>query len=269
MFVNCYVLSKIAFAERYNAGRLANLFRYTVDKMKMSLWLSKMEEQAAKEGKLYDDTIERMLEQKYGVMDFPNEIGDIPERQTWKNRTDGYMYIEPEVSSGEVLKALKHRDMFLFRESPRVPRQPIPPVEPRRQRVLSTTKPKVYPGRYPGKTFMVDISKCKTMYDRLILVREEDGSFRTCNWQERRYINDYRRLLKYPTIRPFAVPDEDELDNVPPSVRVDFRDLDNMEEAMKEATENQKEMRAKADKFNRTLLDDHTMKFDTPHGVNP
>jgi hypothetical protein len=245
------------------------MFRYQVDSMKLSLFFSKMEEQAEKEGELYDDTVERLLEEKYGVMDFPNEIADIPDRVRWKHKTDGYMYLEPEVSSGAVLKALKHRDMFLFRESPRLPRQPIPPVEVRRQRVLSRTTQKIYPGRYPGKRIMFDISPSKNMYDRLVLIREEDGSLRTGNWQERRYIADYRRFLKYPIIRAFAEPDETQADNVPPEARVNFEDLANLNVALDEAARKQTVARERSDKQNRTILDEHSVKRDQPtHGVS-
>jgi len=58
------------------------------------------------------------------------------------------------------------------------------------------------------------------LYTRPIIVRELDGSLRTANWQERRYIEDTRRYLKFPTINPFPRPDESQPDHVPPHARV-------------------------------------------------
>jgi len=58
------------------------------------------------------------------------------------------------------------------------------------------------------------------MYTRNVVVRELDGSFRTGNWNERRWIEDHRRYLKFPAITPFPRPDESQPDHVPEHARV-------------------------------------------------
>jgi hypothetical protein len=122
-----------------------------------------------------------------------------------------------------------------LRESPRLPKQPIPPVTPVLQKVPSVTKQKVYPGRYKGKFYVWDISKSKNLYNRRIVVREEDGAMRTANWQERRWVEDYRRFLKYPVISPVPTPDETQRDDVPASVRVDAGDVMSIPRLLEEA----------------------------------
>jgi len=207
--------------EKWNAARLSNLFRVSLDYMRLALWESKMEDQAEKEGQYLDDSVDRALEQYYGALDFPDTISEIPDRIRWKTKRNAWFFIDDEISSGQALKALKTRDLTHLRESPRLPKQPIPPMQTLTQKVPAVGKQKVYPGRYKGKFYLWDISKSKNLYDRKIVVRDEDGSLRTANWQERRWVEDYRRFLKYPVISPVPTPDETQRDHVPSTARVD------------------------------------------------
>lgn len=183
-----------------------------------------MADQAEKEGWPLDDSVDRALEQEYGALDFPDTISDIPDRMNWKNKRNAWFFIDDEISSAQALKALKTRDMSHLREAPRLPKHPIPPVVPVAQKLPKFVKQKIYPGRYHGKFYLWDISKPKNLYDRRIVVREEDGTFRTGNWQERRWVDDYRRFLKYPVINPVPLPDETQRDHVPEHARVDAAD---------------------------------------------
>ncbi|XP_049852447.1 uncharacterized protein LOC126331452 [Schistocerca gregaria] len=206
--------------EYWNASRLANLFRVNIARMRISLWVSSIEEQAEAEGAKLDDTVESLLAEKYGELDFPGDIAEVPERIPYKKRRDLYFFFDDEVKLQELMKVLRTRDMNHYRESPRVPKRSIPPivkvVPPQLESVRSTTAP----NKFGSAWLMWDISPTKDMYNRRIVVRERDGSYRTGNWQERRYVEDYRRYIKWPVRVPFVRPDETQPDRVPREARI-------------------------------------------------
>lgn len=211
--------------EFWGAVRLANLFRVNVSRMRLSLWTSKMEMQAEDEGIKLDDTIELLLGEHFGELDFPNDIAEIPDRIRYKNKRDTYFFIDDDLNRASLLKSLRRRDMVDYKESPRLPKKSIPPVQ-----IISPPQPKgtkysIYAGKHQNTFMMWDISPSKNLYDRLIVVRETDGSYRTGNWQDRRYVEDYRRFIKWPFKTPFIRPDDNEEDNVPIEAKLpdDFR----------------------------------------------
>lgn len=256
---------------KWNADRLANMFRVKLDVMRISLWASKVEDQAEKEGFAIDDSVERAFEQIYGAYDFPDSLSDVPERIRYKNARNAWFFIDDEISSGAALKSLKSRDLAHMRESPRLPKQPLPPVKPVHQKVPSVGKVKIHSGRYGGKFYLWDISKSKNMYNRRIVVREEDGSMRTGNWQERRWAEDYRRFLKYPVVSPVPTPDETQRDDVPAHARADAAEIDSLERILEEAENILQARRQKywseimtRDKFDGLI---EKMKLDVPLSV--
>ena len=204
----------------WNAARLANLFRVTLTKMRISLWVSGMDEQAKAEGVDLDDTAERLLAEIYGELDFPADIVQVPDRIRYKLVRDSYFFMDDDVKSETLMKALRNRDMVHYREAPRLPKKSIPPVEKIPLRMASRTTYTPQPGKFKGLMYMWDISAQKDLYSRHIVVREKDGSFRTGNWQERRYTEDYRRFIKYPMKVPHVRADESEPDHVPTYARV-------------------------------------------------
>lgn len=204
----------------WNAARLSNLFRVSLAKMRISLWVSSMDEQAKAEGVDLDDTAERLLAEIYGELDFPADIVQVPDRIRYRLSRDTYFYMDDEVKSETLMKALRNKDMVHYREAPRLPKRSIPPVANIPVRVASRTTYTPQPGKFRSQMYMWDISPQKDLYTRHIAVREKDGSFRTGNWQERRFAEDYRRFVKYPMKVPHVRPDESEPDNVPSYARV-------------------------------------------------
>lgn len=179
-----------------------------------------MEEQARDEGVEIDDSVERLLGEAFGELDFPNDIADIPQRIRYKNKRDTYYFLDDEISRASLLKAMRTRDMVHYKESPRLPKKSIPPVKIVEDLLPKGIKPKIYQGKHDGTFIMWDISKSKDLYNRTIVVREMDGSLRTGNWQDRRYVEDYRRFLKWPFKKPFIRPDESQVDHVPEEARL-------------------------------------------------
>lgn len=204
----------------WNAARLANLFRVSLMKMRISLWMSSMDEQAKAEGVELDDTAERLLAEIYGESDFPADIAQVPDRIRFKLQRDTYFYLDDEVKSETLMKALRNKGMVHYREAPRLPKKSIPAVEHIEPRMASRANYKTEPGKFRKNMLMWDISPSKDLYTRHIVVREKDGSFRTGNWQERRYAEDYRRFIKWPLKVPHVRPDESEPDHVPSYARV-------------------------------------------------
>lgn len=188
--------------------------------MRISLWVSSMDEQAKAEGIDLDDTAERLLAETYGELDFPADIAQVPDRIRFKMQRDTYFFMDDEVKSADLMKALRNKSMVHYREAPRLPKKSIPAVESVPVCLASRGNYKIQPGKFKSTMYMWDISPQKDLYNRAIVVRETDGSFRTGNWQERRYAEDYRRFIKWPMKVPFVRPDESEPDNVPSYARV-------------------------------------------------
>lgn len=213
-----------------------------------------MEIQAEDEGVKLDDTIELLLGEHFGELDFPNDIADIPDRIRYKNKRDTYYFIDDDLNRASLLKSLRRRDMVHYKESPRLPKKSIPPVQ-----IVTPLQPEgikntVYAGKHKNTFMMWDISPSKTLYDRLIVIRETDGSFRTGNWQDRRYVEDYRRFIKWPFKTPFIRPDDTQEDHVPLEAKLpedykvvfedDFSDprfSDDFKEFIKEVDEEERE----------------------------
>lgn len=188
--------------------------------MRISLWMSHIDEQAEAEGHKNDYSAEQLLADRYGELDFPGEIAQVPDRIRYKVKHDTFFYMDSEVKSAELMKALRNKDMVHYREAPRLPRKTIPSVQSVAPRVASRANYKIQPGKYQGQWYMWDISPQKDMYNRHIVIRETDGSFRTGNWQDRRFAEDYRRYIKWPMKVPHVRPDENEPDHVPNYARV-------------------------------------------------
>ena len=131
-----------------------------------------------------------------------------------------YFFFDDEIKLQEVMKAIRTRDMNHYRESPRVPKKSIPPVTRLSSPQLEFVGSATVPNKFDSSWLMWDISPTKDMYNRKIVVRERDGSHRTGNWQERRYVEDYRRYLKWPVRVPFVRPDETQPDLVPKHARI-------------------------------------------------
>jgi hypothetical protein len=204
----------------WNPARLANLFRVSLARMRINLWVYKLDEQAKSEGFAGDDTIEKLLAEKYGELDFPGDIAQVPDRIRFKLRRDTYFFVDDEVKSDVLMKALRTKGMVHYREAPRLPKKSIPAVKSIPPRVASRTNYTTQPGKFKTTFYMWDISPSKDIYNRHIVIRETDGSYRTGNWQERRFAEDYRRFVKWPLKTPFVRPDENEPDNVPAYARV-------------------------------------------------
>lgn len=204
----------------WNPARLANLFRVSLTRMRISLWVSSMDEQAKAEGIDLDDTAERLLAEVYGELDFPADIAQVPDRIRYKLQRDTYFFMDDEVKSGTLMKAMRNKGMVHYREAPRLPKKQIPAVESITPRLASKVSFTPTPGKHKNVMYMWDISPQKDLYNRHIVVRETDGSYRTGNWQERRYAEDYRRYIKWPMKVPFVRPDESEPDHVPSYARV-------------------------------------------------
>jgi hypothetical protein len=204
----------------WNAARLANLFRVSLTRMRISLWVSGMDEQAIAEGVELDDTAERLLAGIYGELDFPADIAQVPDRIRFKLKRDTYFFVDDEVKSADLMQALRNKGMVHYREAPRLPKKSIPNVQSVPHRLASRVTFTPQPGKFRGTMYMWDISPSKDLYNRHIVVRETDGSLRTGNWQERRYVEDYRRFIKYPMKVPHVRPDESEPDHVPTYARV-------------------------------------------------
>lgn len=145
-----------------------------------------MEEQALEEGEELDDTVEKLLGEAFGELDFPNDIANIPQRIRYKNRRDTYYFLDDEVSRASLLKAMRTRDMVHYKESPRLPKKAVPPVRIVDDLLPEGIKPKIYQGKHDGTFVMWDISPSRDLYNRTIVVRETDGSLRTGSWQDRR-----------------------------------------------------------------------------------
>lgn len=188
--------------------------------MRISLWVSSMDEQAKAEGIELDDTAERLLAKTYGELDFPADIAQVPDRIRYKLKRDMYFYMDDEVKSSTLMSALRNKNMVHYRESPRLPKKEIPAVEAIEPCLPSRVQFKPTPGKFHSLLYIWDISSPKDMYNRQIVVRETDGTLRTGNWQERRFAEDYRRYIKWPMKVPHVRPDESEPDHVPSYARV-------------------------------------------------
>jgi hypothetical protein len=130
-----------------------------------------------------------------------------------------WYFIDGNIKSDELLKFIRRQGRY-YRESPKIPKKEIPPVVYFPLLPLSPYSiPQVYPGKYHNKYIIWDISKCYDLYNRPIVVRECDGRWRTGNWEERRWAEDFRKTIRYPYPIPFIKPDETQRDRTHPDHR--------------------------------------------------
>jgi hypothetical protein len=66
----------------------------------------------------------------------------------------------------------------------------------------------IYPDKKTNKFIMWDISPKHDLYTRKVLVRETDGSWRTGDWDERRFTHEARRYARWRMRVPTHIPDE-------------------------------------------------------------
>jgi hypothetical protein len=210
----------------WNPTRLANTFKTSPLRVRLSLWHSKLIEQAKADNYPIDDRVEREIEQlkflqdQGLVRDIPNDLPEIPEEigLTAQHAGQLWYYIDGNVKSDELIKFIR-RQSKVYRESPKIPKKEIPPVKYLPMPQSPYAVPQVYPKKHLCKYIIWDISKCYDLYNRPIVVRDRDGRWRTGNWEERRWAEDFRRYIKYPYPIPFIKPDESQPDRMHPDHR--------------------------------------------------
>jgi hypothetical protein len=214
--------------------RLASLFKTTSPiRLRSILYACKLEEEAREAGVMMDDTIEEGMGEIFGEVDFLNDFdGKPPAEIPIRKVHNPWYYINPALKSAELLKFLRSKESIYYRESSRIPAQRVEPVVAVSECLASgTLGRRSVPNKRPPWTCF-DISPSKTLYDRQIVVREKNGTWRTGNWDERRRVHDLRRYLKYPYHIPFAWPDEKQPDGIaisakpPPSFEVRYEGED-------------------------------------------
>lgn len=95
-------------------------------------------------------------------------------------------YINPGIKSGELLKFVRSKETVTYRESSRIPAQPVPASHTFTEvRASGISPPKKFPVGKRPKWILYDSSESKTMYNRTIIVRDADGNWRTGNWEVR------------------------------------------------------------------------------------
>jgi hypothetical protein len=184
--------------------------------MRASLFTSKLEGEARSSGKELDDVLEDGFAEIFGEADFVADYdGKPPEEIPIRKMHNPWFYINPSLKGGELLKFVRSKESVYYRESSRIPAQRVDPVvafqEPLPSKVVRREPA-------PGKKsyhLMWDISKSKNLYDRMLVVRDLDGKWRTGTWEERRKVHDFRRHLKFPYTIPFPWPDETQIDGIP------------------------------------------------------
>lgn len=200
--------------------RLASLFKTSPIRIRSVLYACKVEEEARESGVMMDDQIEEGLAEIFGEVDFLGDYeGKPPEEIPIRKVRNPWFFINPALKSAELLKFLRSKESVYYRESSRIPAQRVDPVVPVSEPIASGTPPRrSVPNKRPPWTIF-DISPSKTLYDRAIIIREKDGTWRTGNWEERRRVHDLRRMLKYPYHIPFPWPDEKQPDGIPISAK--------------------------------------------------
>lgn len=210
--------------------------------MRASLFASKLEDEAERFGGMkFDDQLENIFAEIFGSIDIPNTYDmKPPEEFGIRKMHNPWYYLNPGIKAAELIKFTRRAEARHYRECSKIPAQHVEPVVVMEDNVPSNVPPtrSCAVGKKSYYT-MVDISSHTNLYNRHIVIRESDNTFRTANWAERRRVHDSRRHIKVPYHVPFPWPDEDQLDTIPiqhkppPSYRVYFHGEDELEKILR------------------------------------
>jgi len=205
--------------EYWTAERLAGTFKISPILMLSELKAYEMRVQAERAGEKVDDSLDRLWGEKFGVVDYPNNIPLVPHRRAVRTLPETYIPMDDSISSHHLHKILRKPSAKRFREAPKQPKKWIPKPRPIEQVMPSRCCEKIWPGKKRTKFVMWDISASRDLYTRNILVKELDGSWRTGNWEERQFSHNYRTHLPMNIPPHYSYPDEDQPDNFHPDER--------------------------------------------------
>lgn len=106
-------------------------------------------------------------------------------------------FVDPGVKSGNLLKFLRSKETRHYKEASRIPTQQYPKMQVFKEVLGEGIKPKPTPAHKKARMIMFDSSERFHLYDRPILIRDHDNTWRTCTWEERRFVENSRRYLHF------------------------------------------------------------------------
>ena len=134
----------------------------------------------------------------------PTDIPPIPPEIPYRNAIHTHFYIDGNIRSSELLRMFRRRSTLKYQESPKVPKREVFPMVQLPPIIHNTQRPPLsYPLKYPKKFVMWDISPQFDLYERTIVIRDTNGTWRTAHWEERCAVQDFRSKLRYPLKIPY------------------------------------------------------------------
>jgi hypothetical protein len=195
----------------WTPNRLASFFKTSVEKMRGYLYEGKLLQELRDRGFEIDEEhlqIDDLFGKIFGSVDYPDDYFDTPDEIPIRKIHNPWYFVDPGVKSGNLLKFLRSKETRHYKEASRIPTQPYPKMQIYKEVLGKGIKPKPTPPHKKARCIYFDSSERFHMYDRPILVRDHDNTWRECTWEERRFIENSRRQIKYPYHQPFQ-PDFD------------------------------------------------------------